>query len=84
MAFQHCVRICYQEELELNGTHQFLVYTYNVNTLGKHINTIKRNKGLLEANKKFCLEANARNTKYMFMSHHQNAQQCHNLLTANK
>jgi hypothetical protein len=32
-----------QKGLELNGTHQLLVYTGNINVLDKYINTIKKN-----------------------------------------
>jgi methionine synthase II (cobalamin-independent) len=62
-----------QEELELNGTHQHLVYADYVNMFGQKINTVKENtKALLDASKHCYIEINA---EYMFVSHHQNARQ---------
>jgi hypothetical protein len=46
-----------QEGLKLNGTHQLLAYTDDVNILGKNTDTIKKNTGaLLGASKKAVLE----------------------------
>jgi hypothetical protein len=54
--------------LGLIETHHLLVYSDNVNILGKNINIIKKNKEVpLDANKKFGLEENTQRTKYMFM-----------------
>jgi hypothetical protein len=65
-----------QEDLKLNGTHQFLVYANNVSILGGSIHTIKYNtEALVVATKEMCLEANAEKTKYMVMSRDQNAGQ---------
>jgi hypothetical protein len=76
--FSFCFRICRQESqgneasLELNGTHQLLVYVDNVNSLGDSVNTIKQKKEtLLQANKDIGLEINAEKTKYTILSHHQ-------------
>jgi hypothetical protein len=50
----------------------------------KHKYHIKRNiEALLEASKKVCIKISAKKIRYMFMSHHQNAGQNHNLLTDN-
>jgi hypothetical protein len=36
-----------QVELKLNGTHQLLVYAYDVNVLGDNIDTVNKNTGTL-------------------------------------
>jgi hypothetical protein len=48
--------------------------------LGDNIDTIKKNaKTLSDASKEVGLEVNAEITKYMLLSHHQNAGQNHNI-----
>jgi hypothetical protein len=71
--------------MELNGTHQLLVVVVVVDdddddddddALGENMHTIKKNpEALLEASREVGLEVNTKKTKYMFMSHHQNAGQ---------
>jgi hypothetical protein len=71
--------------LELNGTHQLLVYVDDVDSLGDSVNTIKENsETLLKASKDIGLEINAEKTKYMIMSHHQNSGQNQNISIANE
>jgi hypothetical protein len=66
-----------KEGVELNGTHQLLIYTDDVKILVK-------TTGLLESNRYVGLELNTEKTKYMILSFHQNVGKHHNLLIANK
>jgi hypothetical protein len=75
----------YQVSLELNGTHQLLVYVDNINLLCDGINTTKENtETLLEVSRDVGVEANTVKTKYIIMSHHQNSGQNQNIRIANK
>jgi hypothetical protein len=74
-----------QEGLELNATHQLLVYADDINILGGSVHAIKQNTdALLVASKEIGLEVNAEKTKYMVMSRNQNAGQNHNIKLDNK
>jgi hypothetical protein len=64
--------------LELNGTHQLLIYADDVNILGGSVHTIKKNTAALLVGSK---EVNADKTKYTVMFRDQNAGQSHNIET---
>jgi hypothetical protein len=71
--------------LELNGTHQLLVYVDDVNLLGDSVDTIQKNtQTLTDANKGAGLEVNTEKTKYMLLSRLQNAGQIPNINIADK
>jgi hypothetical protein len=69
-----------QDGLKLNGTHQFLAYTDNVNILGGKIHAVKKNtEALVAPTKEIGLEVNADKTKYMVMYRDQNAGRNNNI-----
>jgi len=73
-----------QDGLKLSGTHQLLVYAYDVNILGGSVYTIKENAEALIVTGKECgVEVNADKMKYMVMSQDQNAGRSHSIKTNN-
>jgi hypothetical protein len=71
--------------LEMNGTHQILLYVDDVSLLGDSVNTIKENsETFLETSRDIGLEINAEKTKYMIMSCHPNSGQNQNIRVANE
>jgi hypothetical protein len=71
--------------LKLNGTHRLLVCADDVSILGYNIVTVKKNtQTLINASKEIGLEVNTDNTKYMLLSHHQNAGQNHDMKLVNR
>jgi hypothetical protein len=74
-----------KEGLELNGTHQTLVYADGVNLLDENINITKKNtEALSDASKKASLEVNVEKTKYIFMSCQQTTRLNHYINATNK
>jgi len=74
-----------QAGLQLNGTHELLIYANDVNMLGGSVHTIKENaEALVVASKETGLEVNADRTKYMVMSRDQNVGRSHSMKTDNR
>ena len=66
--------------MKINGTHQFLFYADNGNTLGGSVHCIKESPGVsVVSSKEIRLEVNADKSKYMAMSRDQNAGRNHNI-----
>jgi hypothetical protein len=61
--------------LEMNGTHQLLVYTNDVDILDENINTIKKNRNPVKASREIGVEIKTEKTEYFRMSHHKTAGQ---------
>jgi hypothetical protein len=86
-ALEYAIRKSQENEvcLELNETHQSLVYADDVNLLDDSVNTKKENsETLLEASRDIGLEINAEKTKYMIMSRYPNSGQKRNIRIANE
>jgi hypothetical protein len=72
-----------QVGLKLNGTHQQLVYSDNVNLMGDNTDTIKKNTQT-DTSKEVGLEVNTEKSKYMLLSHYQKAEQNHDIKIPNR
>jgi hypothetical protein len=90
MSSQLCFVICHEENpgkqvgLDLNGIHQCLSFADDVNLLEDNMDIIKNTENLFDASKKVHLGINVEETKYMLVSHHQNAGTNHNIKMAKR
>jgi hypothetical protein len=74
-----------QVGLEMNGTHQLLIFADDINLLGDSINIIKENiETLLEPSRDVGLEIIAEKTWYMIKSCHLTSGQNQNVRVANE
>jgi hypothetical protein len=74
-----------QVGMKLNETHQLQSYADDVNLLGDKIDTISNNtETLFDASKEVGLEVNVEKTKYMLVSHDQNAGQNRDIKIGNR
>jgi hypothetical protein len=73
------------KKIELNGTHQLLVYVDDVNIGRKRVSTINKNvETVLVTSKEDGLEVDTETAKNLFMSRHHDAGQIDSLMIANK
>ena len=69
-----------QDDLKFNLTQQLLVYTDNVNILGRSVHAIRKNtEALIVASKETGLEVKTYKTKCIVLSQDQNAGQSHTI-----
>jgi signal recognition particle subunit SEC65 len=86
-ALDYAIRKVQENEigLELNRTHQLLIYADDVNLLGYIVNSIEENlETLSQASRDIGLEINAEKTKYMITSRYPNSWQNQNIRIANE
>ena len=73
-----------QVYLQLNGTHQLVVYAADVNILARSVHTVKEKaETLLVSSKVTGLEVNFDKIKYMIMPRDQNAERSYNIKNDN-
>jgi hypothetical protein len=85
-ALEHVIRRVQvnQDALNLNGTHQLLVYADDVNILGGSLRTVKKNtKPLVVASVQNGPEANRENFKYLIIFSDLNGGKFHNINLGN-
>ena len=69
-----------QDGLKLNGTHQLLAYSDDVNILGGSVHTVKKNaQALVAVTKEIGLEVNIHKIEYMTLSRDQKAGRIHSM-----
>jgi hypothetical protein len=86
-ALEYAIRKVQENQvgLKLNGTHQLLAYSNDVNLLGDNTDTVEKNtETSIDASKKDDLEINVEKTKCMLLSGQQNVSQNRDIKIANR